>query len=161
MKLKSKGGFTLTELLCVLIIVVLISASMVMGVQLATRSFAKSVSYSEAQVLCSTLTSYVSDELRYSGVVRTDTDPIGFFSQNFGEDAFGGFTTNGDGQVLLGDHKILPTKSYIYGVRAFVTINSYDEQTGIFSVSVVVRQRVSDDVLAENDFEVKRLNEKR
>ena len=53
MKLKDKKGLTLVEMLCTVAILVLVSMVMVLGVQLGVRSYAKSVSYSEAQVLCS------------------------------------------------------------------------------------------------------------
>lgn len=72
MKLKDKKGLTLVEMLCTVAILVLVSMVMVLGVQLGVRSYAKSVSYSEAQVLCSTLTTTISDELRYSGTLKVD-----------------------------------------------------------------------------------------
>ena len=50
MKLKDKKGLTLVEMLCTVAILVLVSMVMVLGVQLGVRSYAKSVSYSEAQV---------------------------------------------------------------------------------------------------------------
>ena len=59
-------------MLCTVAILVLVSMVMVLGVQLGVRSYAKSVSYSEAQVLCSTLTTTISDELRYSGTLKVD-----------------------------------------------------------------------------------------
>ena len=83
MKLKDKKGLTLVEMLCTVAILVLVSMVMVLGVQLGVRSYAKSVSYSEAQVLCSTLTTTISDELRYSGTLKVDGsgNVTGFFSQ--------------------------------------------------------------------------------
>lgn len=86
MKLKDKKGLTLVEMLCTVAILVLVSMVMVLGVQLGVRSYAKSVSYSEAQVLCSTLTTTISDELRYSGTLKVDGSGsvTGFFSQQFG-----------------------------------------------------------------------------
>lgn len=48
MKLKDKKGLTLVEMLCTVAILVLVSMVMVLGVQLGVRSYAKSVSYSEA-----------------------------------------------------------------------------------------------------------------
>ena len=82
MKLKDKKGLTLVEMLCTVAILVLVSMVMVLGVQLGVRSYAKSVSYSEAQVLCSTLTTTISDELRYSGTlkVRRQRQRYGLFS---------------------------------------------------------------------------------
>lgn len=63
-------GFTLVEMLCTIVIILLISALVVTGVQLGVRSYHRSVSDSEAQVLCSTLTTAISDELRYAGTVH-------------------------------------------------------------------------------------------
>ena len=63
---------TLVELLCALAVVLLVSAGMVLGVSLAVRSYERSVAGSEAQVLCSTLETIVSDELRYAGTLKYD-----------------------------------------------------------------------------------------
>lgn len=82
MKLKDKKGYARGNARSVAILV-LVSMVMVLGVQLGVRSYAKSVSYSEAQVLCSTLTTTISDELRYSGTLKVDGsgNVTGFFSQ--------------------------------------------------------------------------------
>ena len=104
MKLKDKKGLTLVEMLCTVAILVLVSMVMVLGVQLGVRSYAKSVSYSEAQVLCSTLTTTISDELRYSGTLKVDGsgNVTGFFSQQFGSGDYTAFTTTPEGHVQLG-----------------------------------------------------------
>lgn len=74
---------TLVELLCALAVVLLVSAGMVLGVSLAVRSYERSVAGSEAQVLCSTLETIVSDELRYAGTLKYDEGGkvIGFFAK--------------------------------------------------------------------------------
>ena len=97
MKLKDKKGLTLVEMLCTVAILVLVSMVMVLGVQLGVRSYAKSVSYSEAQVLCSTLTTTISDELRYSGTLKVNGSGsvTGFFSQQFGSGDYTAFTVYG------------------------------------------------------------------
>ena len=51
MKQKRIAGMTLMELLCALAVVLLVSAGMVVGVSLAVRSYERSVTNSEAQVL--------------------------------------------------------------------------------------------------------------
>lgn len=88
-------------MLCTVAILVLVSMVMVLGVQLGVRSYAKSVSYSEAQVLCSTLTTTISDELRYSGTLKVDGSGsvTGFFSQQFGSGDYTAFTTTPEGHV--------------------------------------------------------------
>ena len=158
MKCNDRRGFTLVEMLCVIVVVLLVSAAMVTGVSLAVRSYAKSVSFSEAQVLCSTLKTTMSDELRYSGTMQVEDGVVGFFSQKYGgEDAYAGFTTDEKGQVLLGGHKLLPSKAYPYGIRASVEV-SYDEPTQMFDVTITIKNRTQQDVLAKTEFQVKKLN---
>lgn len=153
---RKNGGFTLVELLCTIVVLLLITALMVTGIQLAVRTLRKSVTASESQVLCSTLKTIVSDELRYSGTTLQTEDGIAFFSQNYGESV--SFTTDEDGRVLLGGNKVLPAKSYPDGMQASVMIRDYQSQTRIFNVSIVVSDR-DGSVLAEADFQVKQLNE--
>ena len=90
MKQKKKAGLTMVELLCALAVLLLVAACMVVGVSLAVRSYDRSLASSEAQVLCATLQTTVSDELRYSGTLFYDQTGrlAGFFSQEHGgEDA--------------------------------------------------------------------------
>ena len=157
-KWHSNGGFTLMELLCTIVILLLVSAMVLTGVQLGLRVFERSVAFSQAQVLASTLKTTVSDELRYAGTVQISGGTVGFFSQNYGESGFEGFSSDGAGQVLLGEHKLLPSKSYPYGIRAQVKITAYDDRSRIFTVTVTVRDRKNTTVLDEIEFEVKQLN---
>ena len=154
--LRTQSGFTLVEMLCAIIVLLLISGLMAVGVQLATNTYAKEVSYSEAQVLCATLRTNVSDELRYSGTTTvSDTGEISFFSQNYGEGV--SFSTNEDGHVLLGENKLLSDKAYPYATKAYVNVTSYDATTRIFKVSVEVTD-AQGSTLATSDFEVGQLN---
>ena len=50
---RAKQGFTLVELLCAIVVLLLVSALMVTGIQLGIRALNKSVSASEARVLSS------------------------------------------------------------------------------------------------------------
>ena len=145
MKLKDKKGLTLVEMLCTVAILVLVSMVMVLGVQLGVRSYAKSVSYSEAQVLCSTLTTTISDELRYS-------------SQQFGSGDYTAFTTTPEGHVQLGGKDILPAKAYPYGIKAEVKSLTYDDVSSLFTVRLSVKDSENKNTLAETTFEVEKLN---
>ena len=153
---RKNGGFTLVELLCTIVVLLLISALMVTGIQLGVRTLRRSVTASESQVLCSTLKTVVSDELRYSGTITQTADGFAFFSQNYGEAV--SFTTNEDGQVLLGGNKLLPKRSYPYGMQAAVTIRSYQPLTRVFDVEITVLDR-DGGTLAETSYQVKQLNE--
>ena len=68
-KLRNQNGLTLTEMLCTVIIVLLFSSLVAVGANAAVRSFRISMADSQAQELCSTLTTAISDKLRYSGEV--------------------------------------------------------------------------------------------
>ena len=73
-KLRDRRGFTLTELLCAVLIVLLVSALLTVGVRFAGRTYNSSMQLSKAQELCSTLTSVISDKLRFCGTVTPGAD---------------------------------------------------------------------------------------
>lgn len=150
-----KKGFTLVEMLCSVLILLLVSLGMATGAQIAVEHFATSVTNSEAQVLSQTLTTVVSDELRYSGTVNWDSDPLSFFSQNYGGENKS-FGQNAQGQVTLGKMDLLPGKSYPYGLQASVSVQGYQAERR-FHVTVTVMNR-SGKTLAENEFDVEKLN---
>lgn len=75
-KLRDRRGFTLTELLCAVLIVLLVSALLTVGVRFAGRTYNSSMQLSEAQELCSTLTSVISDKLRFCGTVTLQVGTV-------------------------------------------------------------------------------------
>ena len=72
-KLRNQNGLTLTEMLCTVIIVLLFSSLVAVGANAAVRSFRISMADSQAQELCSTLTTAISDKLRYCTVEADNT----------------------------------------------------------------------------------------
>ena len=117
----------------------LLAGILAVGVRAGVKAYVKSVSLSEAQILCSTLTTLVSDELRYAGTITVSADgKVGFFSQNFGGNSGGGvsFDTDEEGHVTLGGSKILSSRAYPYGLKASVGLR-YDESEKIFRFLVV------------------------
>lgn len=161
MKQKRIAGMTLVELLCALAVVLLVSAGMVLGVSLAVRSYERSVAGSEAQVLCSTLETIVSDELRYAGTLKYDEGGkvVGFFSQNHpdADNQQSRFTTDDEGRVLLGGQKLLPNNAYPHGLRASVELTDYNTINRIFTAVITVKDR-GGDTLAQTELQVKQLN---
>lgn len=110
-KLRDRRGFTLTELLCAVLIVLLVSALLTVGVRFAGRTYNSSMQLSEAQELCSTLTSVISDKLRFCGTVTPGADGSldHIFIQDLGsvEGEGAAFQVNADGQLTLGSTKLL------------------------------------------------------
>ena len=103
--LRDRRGFTLTELLCAVLIVLLVSALLTVGVRFAGRTYNSSMQLSEAQELCSTLTSVISDKLRFCGTVTPGADGSldHIFIQDLGsvEGEGAAFQVDADGQLTL------------------------------------------------------------
>ena len=73
---KKKGGFTFTELLVSMLIMLLATGAIIGAINLAIRHFYEQTQESEAQLLCASLAEFVEDELSYATV--TDTGDGGF-----------------------------------------------------------------------------------
>ena len=156
-KLRNQNGLTLTEMLCTVIIVLLFSSLVAVGANAAVRSFRISMADSQAQELCSTLTTAISDKLRYCTV---ETDAV--FIQGVGYvkgTAENIFTVNSDsGQVYLGENKLLGVYAYPEGLKVQDFSVEYDGTKRIFTVAFQIEDR-RDTKLAEADFQVKQINQ--
>ena len=128
-KLRDRRGITLTEMLCTVLIVLLLTALLVVGIRFAGKTYTESMRLSEAQELCSTLTSVISDKLRFCGTVTQDEN----------------------GGHLLG------SASYPKGLKVKSFTLRYDASTDIFSVTLEIGDR-SRLTLSQTSFEVKRIN---
>ena len=159
-KLRDRRGITLTEMLCTVLIVLLLTALLVVGIRFAGKTYTESMRLSEAQELCSTLTSVISDKLRFCGTVTPGADGSldHIFIQDLGsvEGEGAAFQVDADGQLTLGRTKLLSSAAYPRGLRVRDVSLRYDSASGIFTVTLQVG--TVDSTLAEIDFEVRRLN---
>ena len=163
---KCQAGFTLVEMLCTAATLLLISMLMVTGIKLAVDTYTESIMLSEAQVLCATLKTLVSDELRYAGSLATEqretdsgemqTVVTGFFSQTYGKDVT---FQEQDGQLLLGGKKLLPANAYPHGLKASLQMDSFTVSTRVFYVTLRITNSRGDHILSQAEFDVKQLNE--
>ena len=164
MKNKKTAGLTLTEMLCCVVIMLLVSIGMVNGVSLAVRNYQSSLMASESQLLCSTISSLVTDELRYAGEVDWSTSPVQFGSPSYGRCYF---AQNDENQVTLNtvsesgaptgkSYKLLPSRAYHFGMEANVTLKENSPNT--FSVTILVSAPNNGPVLAKSQFDVEQLN---
>ena len=123
-KLRDRRGITLTEMLCTVLIVLLLTALLVVGIRFAGKTYTESMRLSEAQELCSTLTSVISDKLRFCGTVTQDENGglTQIFIQNVGsvEGKGDAFQIGEDGQLALGDRHLLGSASYPKGLQVTV-----------------------------------------
>ena len=155
-KLRSRRGMTLMEMLCAVVGVILISGLLTTGIQLSVRTFRRCMAFSQAQTLSSTLTTAITDKLRYCGTVTGDGKSI--FIQDVGNVESGAFTVDDQGQVLLGTQKLLGKKTYAQGVRVRGLDLGYSSAERMFTVSFDITDG-GDTVLAHSDFRVKRINQ--
>lgn len=155
-KLRNQNGLTLTEMLCTVIIVLLFSSLVAVGANAAVRSFRISMADSQAQELCSTLTTAISDKLRYCTV---ETDAV--FIQGVGYvkgPAKDIFTVKDSGQVYLGENKLLGAYAYPEGLKVKDFSVEYNDTERVFTVKFQIEDR-RETKLAEADFQVKQINQ--
>lgn len=155
-KLRNQNGLTLTEMLCTVIIVLLFSSLVAVGANAAVRSFRISMADSQAQELCSTLTTAISDKLRYCTV---ETDAV--FIQGVGYvkgPADEIFTVNDSGQVYLGENKLLGAYAYPEGLKVKDFSVEYNDTERVFTVKFQIKDQ-RDTKLAKADFQVKQINQ--
>ena len=151
-RLKNNKGMSIVELLSAIAVMVLVTAVLVTGVRLGVKAYTKSVSMSEAQILCTTLTTAVSDELRYAGTITVDNNGnlISFFSQN----GVGTFTSD---EGIVAGKPLLSKSAYPYGLKAEVTVTMNSDK--VFEAKVTVKSK-NDIELSGNEFEVKPIKSK-
>lgn len=154
-KLRNQNGLTLTEMLCTVIIVLLFSSLVAVGANAAVRSFRISMADSQAQELCSTLTTAISDKLRYCTVEADNTvfiQGVGYV-EGAAKDIF---TVNDRGQVYLGENKFLGAYAYPEGLKVREFSVTYEEN--VFTIQFQIEDG-RDTKLAEANFEVKQINQ--
>ena len=154
-KLRNQNGLTLTEMLCTVIIVLLFSSLVAVGANAAVRSFRISMADSQAQELCSTLTTAISDKLRYCTV---ETDAVFIQGVGYVEATADKIFTADSGQVYLGENKLLGVYAYPEGLKVQDFSVKYDGTKRIFTVAFQIEDR-RDTKLAEADFQVKQINQ--
>ena len=162
-----KKGFTLVELLCTIVILLLVSAAVNVGIHLAVQNYASSITNSEAHVLCGTVGDLVCDELRFGSNLTWEKEGLIFTSRNIASRKF--VVENGQvflsysdaalsGDLTLKPEKLLPSKAYPNGLSVDLTLTLTQNGTDIVSVQVVVRDSKGN-VQAERITEIKSLNQ--
>lgn len=181
-KLKDSKGFTLTELLVATIIMLLVSLGLATGVALSNRQYINSIRQSEAQELYSTLSSVISNELRYTTKVYIDssvsasTDGAkinGFYSKTYSPSSSNskpyiliidenGNETTDFGQLAIGQasnyNRVLNSAVYSKNLGVKVKIY-YDEYNNLFNVDLEVGVINGDTIISNRWFSVRALNE--
>ena len=155
-KLRDQKGLTMVELLVTVVIVLLFSGLVAVGADAGVRSFRTSMADSQAQELCSTLTTAISDKLRYCTVEADNT----VFIQGVGyvKGPADKIFTADSGQVYLGENKLLGAYAYPEGLKVKDFSVEYNGTERVFTVKFQIEDR-RETKLAEAYFQVKQINQ--
>ncbi len=153
-KLHSQKGFTLTEALVAVAILGLIGVALAVGIPTAVRVYRSVTLNAEANVLCSTLSTAIADELRFAEKIAEDGDTVRFRSATFGPDVSFDDT---DGQIQIGEKGLLSAKAYTGNLQADLTELTYSD--GCFHVELqIVQGTETENALATARLDVRPLN---
>ena len=140
---------SLTEMLCAVLILVLVSGGMATAVSLAARQYQQSMRESEAQILCSTLETILRNELAYTTEIKLNGDKVKQFqSQTYAiKDSLSSIVIDdpdehGYGRLLLGNDTknmdILGRGAYPHGLLVKIDEFTYDNLAHYFTVKLSV-----------------------
>lgn len=177
-RIKKNKGFTLTEMLCVVILLGLVSVGMVTGIDTGSRQFKKSVRISEATTLYSTLQTILSNELRFTNLrtmelegnnVKTfysmtyaiQDNPTGLYVLDSKQEKADVPLTNGTyGQLAVGDgttfNRLLGKSSYTHNLGAKASI-TYHSAGQYFTVDLDIGIVGTNDSIVHKQFDVRNL----
>lgn len=161
-KLRDEQGLTLVEMLCAVAILMLLGLMMNTGMQMAVRSYQDVVAQSEVQLLLSTLSDALADDLRYARDVETAADGtlLSYSSDSYNSGGQAKLEIGGNGQVVAGGKRVLPDGAYGNGAYKVQEMSiSYQTQAGgsFFTVGLKVGQ-AEGGISAEVEFTVRCLS---
>lgn len=160
---KDSRGFTLVEMLCATVILVLLGLLVNTGLNLAVKSYREVTAQSEVELLLSTLTNALTDELHYARDVKqlADGGLIQFHSHRYNYS--GNFYTIirlDKGKLYAGDYQMVPDGAYSHGTYEIpedgLTI-TFNKDTRVFEVKLKVQQ-AGGGISAGTEFTVRCLN---
>lgn len=155
-KLRDQKGLTMVELLVTVVIVLLFSGLVAVGTDAGVRSFRTSMADAQAQELCSTLTTALSDKLRYCTVENIPKNRIFFQDVGYVDGTVDSvFSVNDDGQLELGGKRFLGKAAYPQRLKINSFSISFADNTFTVKFQIVNREGTT---MASADFQVKRIN---
>lgn len=169
-KVKDSRGFSLVEMLCATVILVLLGLMINTGLNLAVKSYQDITVQEELELLLSTLSDALSDDLRYAKNIQTGADNrlVNYHSERYNMEDTDGTTTlkvENDGQLYANTYRMVSSGAYGSG-GAYVIgkdkdtpglVITYDKGEGLFTVDLTVRQ-IDGELSAHTQFTVRCLN---
>ena len=129
-------GFTLMEMLAVVVVLVILAAGMTTGLSTATRAYRKSLFVSDSEVLKSTLNTALGDILRYALYEQTGENGIVYFSNEHYQVSSGGHFVLSEGKLHIetgsGDRiRVINSGAYTGLVISTMTV-AYDPYSQVY-----------------------------
>ena len=173
MKRRSKG-FSLVELLAAILILSLVSGGLVTGILLSSNQYKNSMRQSEANELYNTISSLLTNELRFTNKIRykTGTNEVeAFKSVSYQIDDENlcniyilndeGYLTIKYGHIALGEidkkvNYLIGAAAYTNGLGAKIHGIKYDTTEKLFTVDLDIGY--NDKSIIRNTFNVRALN---
>lgn len=156
-KLKSSRGLTLVEMVAAAGVLALLGLMLHTGLSMAQDSYNKMTGEAESQLLLSTLTDLLSNELRYARDVVTGEGGtlVSYTSVNYGRNTI--LSLNENAQLEANRRQMLSGGAYGNGAYRIETWSIvYDEASKLFTVQLNVTGRGS--ISNETKFSVRCLN---
>ena len=171
---KRSNGFSLIELLAAILILSLVTGGLVTGVVLSSNQYKNSIRQSEASELYNTISSLLSNELRFTNKIRykENTNEIEAFksvSYQIDESSLckiyilyeSGFEARDKyGLIALGDNErknhLLGNAAYTNDLGAKIHRITYDDTNKLFTVDLDIGYK--DKSIIRNKFNVRALN---
>lgn len=154
-KLHGEKGLSIVEMLAAVLVLSLLCIMLFTGLNMAVDGYRSMIAEAETQLLLSSVSNVLSDELRYAREVATSADG----TLSYTSISYGRYTTLelNDGQLEAGGKRILAAGAYGNGAYRISDFNfSYDEATGLFTVFVKVLGE--DNITAETELLIQCLN---
>lgn len=123
-KLHERRGTTLSEMLVAVAILGLVTLAVSVGVTSSLRVYRDSVALSNAQILVSTISQALLDDLRFARDIEMDgtSGEVVYTSPNYG---LGASVKSEDGRITVGDYELLGSGAYA-GLSAGVDVAFQD-----------------------------------
>lgn len=164
-KLSSRKGFSLVEMLAATMVLVLLVLILNVGLNLSVKSYRTMTAESETQLLLSSVTNVLSDELRYARDIVTkteateDTEGLSGNLDRFLSVSYGRNTALSlkEGQLYANGKRMLAAGAYGNGTYQIERLKiTYDEQAETFALEIKVSG--VDDITAETALSIRPLN---
>lgn len=137
-KLRARRGLTLVEMVAATAVLALLALMLHTGLLMAQNSYRQMTGESERQLLVSTLSDLLANELRYARDTITDGEKLTrYTSVNYGRNTT--LTLNDQGQLEASGHLMLSAGAYGNGSYRIDDYSiTYNKASGLFQVAFTV-----------------------